>query len=86
MNPITVKVEFWGPAKDLAAVGSEEMTFVRADGLTIRFLRDRVCERFPRLANGARSLRFAVGDEFVQGNHKLNDGDVVSVIPPVSGG
>lgn len=86
MTPITIKVDFWGPARNWVTTGSIEMTFVRANGLTIGFLRDRLVEKFPRLADAGRSFRFAINDEFVRDNDKLNDGDVVSVIPPVSGG
>lgn len=32
------------------------------------------------------ALRLAVNEEFVAGDHALKDGDVVAVLPPVSGG
>ena len=31
-------------------------------------------------------LRFAVNDEFVDGDHRLRDGDTVALVQPVSGG
>lgn len=38
------------------------------------------------LAGVLGSVRFAVGDEFVGGERVLQAGDVVALIPPVSGG
>lgn len=43
----------------------------------------------PRLAGLAphrAALRLAVNEEFVAGDHALKDGDVVAILPPVSGG
>jgi molybdopterin converting factor small subunit len=81
-----VKVEFWGPARDLTGVGSLDLSFVRPNGITVGFLREQLGAEFPRLALAGGSLRLAVNEEFVKDNRKLVDGDVVAVIPPVSGG
>ena len=40
----------------------------------------------PALRGVLGSVRFAVGDEFVSHERKLAPGDVVALIPPVSGG
>ena len=40
----------------------------------------------PALKGVLASVRFAVGDEFVTSERKLEPGDVVALIPPVSGG
>jgi molybdopterin synthase sulfur carrier subunit len=40
----------------------------------------------PALRGVLGSVRFAVGDEFVSPERKLAAGDVVALIPPVSGG
>jgi molybdopterin converting factor small subunit len=40
----------------------------------------------PALAGVLGSVRFAVGDEFVELERELAAGDVVALIPPVSGG
>lgn len=42
--------------------------------------------RLAALAPHRASLRLAVNEEFVAGDHVLQDGDVVAVLPPVSGG
>jgi molybdopterin converting factor subunit 1 len=40
----------------------------------------------PPLRGVLGSVRFAVGDEFVANDRRLTAGDVVALIPPVSGG
>jgi molybdopterin converting factor small subunit len=40
----------------------------------------------PPLTGVLASVRFAVGDEFVGLERRLEAGDVVALIPPVSGG
>jgi molybdopterin synthase sulfur carrier subunit len=40
----------------------------------------------PALKGVLASVRFAVGDEFVTSERMLEPGDVVALIPPVSGG
>lgn len=40
----------------------------------------------PSLKGRLSQCRFAVGEEFRKSNHALETGDVIAVIPPVSGG
>lgn len=40
----------------------------------------------PALKGRLASVRFAVNEAFVDSEHVLSDGDVVALIPPVSGG
>jgi molybdopterin converting factor subunit 1 len=40
----------------------------------------------PTLRGALAQCRFAVGEEFREAGHRLEAGDVVAVIPPVSGG
>jgi molybdopterin converting factor small subunit len=39
-----------------------------------------------RAAQLLNSCKFAVGDTFIDKDHKLNDNDTVIIIPPSSGG
>jgi molybdopterin converting factor subunit 1 len=40
----------------------------------------------PALRGVLGSVRFAVGDEFASADRRLEPGDIVALIPPVSGG
>jgi len=47
---------------------------------------DRLAERYPELAARRESLAVAIGDEIVAAGRPLDEGDRLSLIPPVSGG
>jgi molybdopterin synthase catalytic subunit len=57
-----------------------------ADGATIEDAWAAMVERFPGLAAGRRSLRFARNGDYAPPETGLADGDEVAFIPPVSGG
>ncbi len=40
----------------------------------------------PRLRGALTAVRYAVGDEFATAQQELRAGDVVALLPPVSGG
>ena len=88
MKAIRVRIEFFGPAKELAGKEVVETCFARVDDgvTTVARLRKHVFKVYPRLAPFGNLLRFAIKDEFVSDDRIVTEGDVVSVIPPVSGG
>lgn len=87
-----VTVEYFGPARDAAGVDRE---VIEVDtSVTAAQLVERIAgERSGRLASLllvrgklSRSLLLAVNDRQVAEPVGLVDGDVISIIPPVSGG
>jgi molybdopterin synthase sulfur carrier subunit len=42
--------------------------------------------RHPGLRGALGACRYAVGEEFREPHHELRAGDIVAIIPPVSGG
>ncbi|HEY3495039.1 MAG TPA: molybdopterin converting factor subunit 1 [Polyangiaceae bacterium] len=53
---------------------------------TVRALSAWLETERPALRGALDSVRFAVAEEFVDLDHALREGDVVAVLPPVSGG
>lgn len=79
--PITVKL--FAHYRDL--MGTSELSIPSRPGLTVsEVFAETVGER----ANSAlrQSTMFAVNETYVPADTKLNDGDRVAFIPPVSGG
>ena len=81
---LRVTVEFWGPARDVAKT---ESTVLELDeGACLGDVRRMLQSRNPQLDVGLRSMRLAVHEAFAADAHPMKNGDVVAVIPPVSGG
>ncbi len=81
---IRVTVEFWGPARDWAKTESAVVELL--DGGRVADLRTAMAAKDPTVGQGLKTARLAIHDEFVDDARLLRSGDVVSVIPPVSGG
>ena len=78
-----IEVSFWGVARRLA--GTDRRVLELADGADVEQL---VSQLDGDAALGAELERcaFAIGTTLVPRNHRLDDGDEVAVLPPVSGG
>jgi len=64
---------------------SEDVREVPA-GASVGTVWDLLKQEHPELAAVERSTAFAVGQEYVDKNHPLQDNDELAFIPPVSGG
>jgi len=67
-------------------VGSGEVALEVPEGSTLADLVGQVGEQYPRLKGLAPSLLWAVNREYRTPDHRLQEGDEVGLIPPVSGG
>ena len=79
-----VRILFFGVLKDLVGRPSEEADF--PDGADLRAVFDAVAARCPPLKEMARSIVLARNREFADLSTKIEDGDEVAFLPPVSGG
>lgn len=79
-----VQVRFYSYFKELA--GCAETAEVLPAGATMGSLLQRLYDRFPRLAPLERSTLVAVGVEYQGRDYALQNGDEVSLFPPVQGG
>ena len=75
---------FFGSVKDLAGSSAERLELPPA--ATVSSVLETCAARYPKLQQFLPALAVAVNEEYVSRSAKLKDGDVVALIPPVSGG
>ena len=79
-----IDVRYFAAAREAAGRSAESLEV--EDGCTVAVLRGRLLEAHPALSGLAAGLRVSVGVRFAEEDDELSDGDVVALIPPVSGG
>jgi sulfur-carrier protein len=84
MNP-TITLLYFAAVRDAVGKSEEELTLPRAV-TTVAEVSAMLEARYPALSGRLAAVRFAVNEEFADGATKLTSGDVVAVLPPVSGG
>ena len=79
-----IQVLHFASAKEAAGCASEALDL--PDGATVADAKRLLGARHPRLETAWKTIRFAVGERFAPESHPLEPGDVVALLPPVSGG
>lgn len=79
-----IRVQFYSYFKELT--GCAETTETLAPGATLGALHDQLVAHFPKLGAMKKSTLLAVGVDYQARDHVLQDGDEVSLFPPVQGG
>jgi molybdopterin converting factor subunit 1 len=79
-----VRVRLFAGLREL--IGQQEIIVDLAEEATVADLRDQLCRDYPRLTPFLPALACAVNEDYKSPEHRLQDGDEVALIPPVSGG
>ncbi len=79
-----VRLRLFAGLHDL--VGQREVTLELGESSTVVELQQELGRQYPAVVPFLPTLVCAVGDEFVPTDQVLQDGDDISLIPPVSGG
>lgn len=80
---MTINLLFFGITTDL--VGKNDMLFSINDNTTVNELKEILTAQFSALKN-LNEFAIAVNEDYAEDILVLNEGDVVAIIPPVSGG
>lgn len=80
-----VSVLYFAALRDLAGTGEERVNLPSLPCSVEAFL-VVLAERHGALAGRLQSVRVAVDEEFAEPSRELTGGEVVALIPPVSGG
>ncbi|MDQ2965679.1 MAG: MoaD family protein [Chloroflexota bacterium] len=81
---VRVRVRLFAVQRELA--GEREVPLELDAGATVESAWEALVARYPILAPGRQSVRFARNGEYVDASEPLAEGDEVACIPPVSGG
>jgi molybdopterin synthase catalytic subunit len=79
-----INVKLFAILRDKAGTAEVAMD-VRADS-TASEVASVIAARYPSIADYLKRSAFAVNREYAPGSTRLNDGDELALIPPVSGG
>jgi molybdopterin converting factor subunit 1 len=80
----TVSIRLYAGLKDM--IGARDIQLELPERATVGDLRDTLGRRYPVVQAFLPTLVCAVGEEYVPVDYVLRDGDLVALIPPVSGG
>ena len=67
-------------------IGKPDITMRLPNGATIATLRDQLVDEYPQVEPFMNTLVCAVGEEMIDGDHVLTEGDRIELIPPIAGG
>jgi molybdopterin converting factor subunit 1 len=79
-----VTIRLFARLRDIA--GATELARDVAPDSTIRSVWRQLVDEFPELAAYERSISSALNADYARMEQRLNDGDEVAFLPPVSGG
>ncbi len=80
-----VKVVFYGGLKQDAGTKHQVIDLDR-ETLTVAELVDEIKTQYPLLEPRLSTVAYVVGNEIVEPDYRLRDGDEAGLLPPVSGG
>ena len=81
----SVSVLYFAALRDLAGTPEETVSLAAAP-ISVATLLRALETRHDALRGRLQSVRVAVDEEFTELSHELRGGEVVALIPPVSGG
>jgi len=81
---LNITIQFFSYFRDLTGLDRLERTVPACTRLGD--LHDALCAEHPALNEMSRSTLLAVGVDYQPRDHPLQDGDTVSLFPPVQGG
>lgn len=78
-----ISILTFGATRDI--IGENNLSLDLENGLQVGKLKQNLESEYPELIK-LNSLFIAVNEEYAESDQVLNDGDIVALIPPVSGG
>jgi molybdopterin converting factor small subunit len=79
-----VRVQFYSQLRELA--GAPELDVDLAEGAMVADLLEKIYEKRPALRSRDKGILVGAGVEFVDRKYVIQQGDEISIMPPVQGG
>ncbi len=81
---MTITLRFFGQFRELTGKQEHELTVKK--NITIEDLEWLIGERYPKTKAHLKTVSFSINEEYVSPNAHINEGDIVGILPPISGG
>ena len=81
---MNITLRFFGQLRELTGKREHELTV--KDSITIEDLEWLIGERFPNTKKHLPTVSFSINEEYVSKTANVSEGDIVGVLPPISGG
>ena len=78
-----ITILFFGMSKDLS--GERKISIQLLKERTVEDIRNLLLKKYPSFSS-MDSFAIAVNESYAEDQTKINDNDIIAVIPPVSGG
>lgn len=82
--PMNISVECMGAS--MRWCGSERLTLDLPEAATVSEALHKLAQRYPELASRQLKVAVAIGNEIVPQDRAIREGEIIALIPPVSGG
>ena len=79
-----LRVQFYSHLRDLAS--ASELQIELPDGAAVTDLLQKIYQEKPALLRADKTILVAAGLEFVDRHYRLENGQEISIMPPVQGG
>jgi molybdopterin converting factor subunit 1 len=84
MSKIRITIKFFASMRD--AIGERERTLVLPEGSNVDYVLKDLKKQYPQLAKMIDHSFVALNEEYALKHTLLKEGDILAIIPPVSGG
>jgi len=81
---LKIKILYFSSIKDKLKKSSDY--FELQENSTVKDLIESIEKKYPEISENIKNIMVAVNEEYADKERKLEEGDVVALIPPVSGG
>ena len=79
-----ITLRFFGQLKELTKTLEIEIPVKK--GLRVEDLEWLIGERFPNIREHLKTASFSINNEYVDKETAVKEGDIVGILPPISGG